>query len=525
MDDVISAAAQTVKVPFETVQSQIPVSQKETINVKSTNCQFWPILARTVHTVVSKPFAVGIFLGNEKPDNASDYLRDLVDDINNLTVTGLQLPQTGHHIQIEISCVLCDTPARPLVKQSKGHSGYFGCDKCSQKGLYVNHRMTFPDTNALLRTDVQFNEMANEEHHKGRSPFLDTNLGLVTQFPIDYMHLVCLWVMKRLLCLWTKGATRLPGPAFTMRVCHQLVGLSAYMPREFLRKELERWKATEFRTFLLYTGLVVKEFCPRNYINILGYYLLPYIAFQALFFCQPYREFANQLLVSFVSLFRHHYGKDQYVYNMHGLVHLANDVSRFGELDGYSCFPFESYLGRLKKPVRKPNYPLQQVIRRLSEKSVEDAKLEPKLPKSGVVKKRHHNGPRLNEYVVYGQFEEISLPKYFLSVQQGNICILVGDKVGLVRNILSPSEEATERIFVVQWYSGVLGCFYIEPFHSSDLKVFRVSRLHEDTAAVSLKDITCKCVLLPYKNDFVVVPPIHSFKIKNTALLTMCINT
>ena len=28
----------------------------------------------------------------------------------------------------------CDTPARAYVKNIKGHSGYFGCEKCSQEG-------------------------------------------------------------------------------------------------------------------------------------------------------------------------------------------------------------------------------------------------------------------------------------------------------------------------------------------------------------------------------------------------------
>lgn len=322
--------------------------------------------------------------------------------------------------------------------------------------------------------------------------------------------------MKRLLFLWTKGVAR-QGATFIVRVSDRLVCLSTYMPREFLRKgrslyELERWKATEFRTFLLYTGQVaLKGILPKELYNHFRLLSVAIYCLSSSVFCQPYCEFTNELLSAFVRQFKHHYGEDQYVYNVHGLVHLANDVSRFGELDSYSSFPFESYLGRLKKLIRKPKFPLQQVIKRLSEKSVLNAKLESVLPHAGIVKKRHYKGPLLNEYVDYSQFEEISLPKYFLSIQLGNNCVLVGDKVGLIRNILSPSDVSMERIFVVQWYSGALHSFYTEPLHSSDLRVFRVSWLHENTAAVSLKDITCKCILLPYKNDFVVVPLSHSF--------------
>ena len=52
--------------------------------------------------------------------------------------------------------------------------------------------MTFQDTNAPLRTDIQFDEITNADHHIGRPPILNTNLGLDAQFPIDYMHPVCL---------------------------------------------------------------------------------------------------------------------------------------------------------------------------------------------------------------------------------------------------------------------------------------------------------------------------------------------
>ena len=49
------------------------------------------------------------------------------------------------------------------------------------------------------------------------------------------------------------------------------------------------------------------------------------------------------------------------VYNVHGLVQLAEDASRFGCLDNISAFPFENFLGKLKRMVRKPSFPLEQV--------------------------------------------------------------------------------------------------------------------------------------------------------------------
>lgn len=52
------------------------------------------------------------------------------------------------------------------------------------------------------------------------------------------------------------------------------------------------------------------------------------------------------------------------VYNVHALVHLADEVQLHGCLESFSAFPYESYLHKLKKLVRKTDFPLAQIIRR-----------------------------------------------------------------------------------------------------------------------------------------------------------------
>ena len=112
--------------------------------------------------------------------------------------------------------------------------------------------MTFPETNAALRTDVSFAERQDEEHHIGRTPFSDLPVGMVSQFPPDPMHLVYLGVVKRMLGLWIKGPvaneSRI-GSNAVKGISDNLVQLRGYLPREFNRKartlhHVERWKAT-----------------------------------------------------------------------------------------------------------------------------------------------------------------------------------------------------------------------------------------------------------------------------------------
>ena len=109
------------------------------------------------------------------------------------------------------------------------------------------------------------------------------------------------------------------------------------------------------------------------------------------------------------------------------------------------------------------------------------------------------------------QFEQLDVQKlFFLSTRQGNNCILVGDKIGIIRNILSPSEQSHERVLLFENFRNQ-NSFYEEPLQSSDIRIYQVGNLSGDTVAVNIKEVICKYVLLPHRNNFVAVPLIHSF--------------
>jgi hypothetical protein len=230
---------------------------------KSCSVQFWPILGLLMGLKTKKPFVIGLFCGSSKPTIATEYFEDFVNEVNQLKNEGVSLG--GHQYRIQIAACVCDTPARAYVKNVKGHNGYSGCDQCTQRGIYAENRMTFPEVNAPLRTDESFAAMEDEGHHNGPSALATIGMGMVSKFPLDYMHLVCLGVMRKLLQLWVKGPlrTRL-GRHDIADISVGLLELKNQVPMEFARKprslkELDRWKATEFRQFLLYTGPVVLE--------------------------------------------------------------------------------------------------------------------------------------------------------------------------------------------------------------------------------------------------------------------------
>ena len=155
--------------------------------------------------------------------------------------------------------IVCDAPAKSFVKATKLYSGYFGCDKCSQRGKWAS-RLIYPESGGIeLRTNSSFREQAQEEHHRGTSPFCCLPIDMVKQFPIDYMHQVCLGDTKKLLLLWIRGKREVRMSAgHVNEISGKLVALKQFIPQSFAPKprslsDNDRWKATKFRQFLLYT--------------------------------------------------------------------------------------------------------------------------------------------------------------------------------------------------------------------------------------------------------------------------------
>lgn len=151
-------------------------------------------------------------------------------------------------------------------------NGYFSCDKCTKEGEFRD-RMVFLSESAPLRTDDSLKNRTNEEHHIGISPFESLPINMIKQFPLDSLHVVYLGVMKTLLISWSNNSRR---PRFNSQAIKKLSDLiiiaAQWVPKDFNRKsrglqELCRWKATEFRLFLLYLGpIILQHFLPKKYL-------------------------------------------------------------------------------------------------------------------------------------------------------------------------------------------------------------------------------------------------------------------
>lgn len=242
-----------------------PLCLKLDINIdgvpitNSTKKQFWPILCRCVELSLT-PFVIGLYYGLKKPDSCSDYLKRFVDEVKEILENGITFCNTFY--TIKLNAIICDAPAQAFVKGIVGHNAYHGCGRCTQSGEWLNGRLSFNELEINKRTDLSFKEKWDEDHHKTNSILEDLGIGMVTQFPSDYLHLLCLGVPKKLLLFWTSGPLRTRLPFFKQQeISHGLHNCKIAQPIEFQRRcrgidELCYWKGSEFRTFLLYTGPV-----------------------------------------------------------------------------------------------------------------------------------------------------------------------------------------------------------------------------------------------------------------------------
>ncbi|XP_041835337.1 uncharacterized protein LOC121636092 [Melanotaenia boesemani] len=225
---------------------------------KSSGMQFWPILVKCGHF---DPFIAAMFSGKSKPSPLEDFLKDFLTEYKYLKDNGIVYK--GQTYTVTIDALICDAPARAYLKCIKGHASYESCERCVIQGTRVEGRMVFGDQECTPRTDDRFARVEYRNHQTGLSPLIAAGIPCVSSCVLDYMHMVCLGVVRRMLIYLTRGP-KICRLSVRQKdaISKKLIGLRGRMPSEFARQprglhEMDRWKATEFRQFLLYTGPVV----------------------------------------------------------------------------------------------------------------------------------------------------------------------------------------------------------------------------------------------------------------------------
>lgn len=353
---------------------------------KSSKSEFWPVQC-SIKGVNMKAFFVAIYKGASKPPSAEAFLRPLLNEIHDLLGNGLPVTDTDV-LEVRIDKFILDAPARAFLKCTIGHSGYFSCERCEERGEFLRKvpkrgknvkskqsgHVCLIGTTSALRTDESFRNQDNPEHHHDRSPLEELPIDMIRDIPLEYLHLILYGAMKRLLILWVEGTSYFKfSSQDIIEISKKHVKANDTKPSEINRSNrplscLSFWKATEFRTFLLKTGPVVLQghLTPEMYNHFLTLHCAVTICCSKSL--QTYVPVAKKLFRMFTEKFGDLYGEENKTYSIHSLIHVTDDVDRFGVFDQYSAFPGESNLGFLKKLVRGGHLPLQQVVRRIAER-------------------------------------------------------------------------------------------------------------------------------------------------------------
>lgn len=190
------------------------------------------------------------------------------------------------------------------------------------------------------------------------------------------MHSAYLGVMRSLLICWILVREK----NFSLSrdkikiLTNRIVTISKEMPRDFNRKlrplkHLKRFKATELRQLLLYVlPIALHGIAEDKYYN---HFMKFHCAIRIL--CTPVKcielnRIASWYLKEFVSEFAALYCQSRVSFNVHSLLHIADDVRNFKQpLDDLSAFKFENYLQILKKKAKSGFRVLEQIYNRHSE--------------------------------------------------------------------------------------------------------------------------------------------------------------
>lgn len=484
----------------------------------SSQSQVYPILCLLTNVDILLPlniFCIGIYHGYDKPSDFNELLEDFVNEAVNLTLNGIHI--SAKNFSFKISMLLFDAVAKASVLQIKGHSGYSSCSKCMQEGEYLDH-VVFPDITFTKRTDTDFINQTDPEHHTGHTILQRIpNLGLVTDVPLDYMHLICLGVVKKLLVnTWCFGR-----PPHKLRsrsvniISDALLSLINYIPNEFVRKprpikEAKRYKATELRQFLLYTGVIVLEnnLDKNKYEHFLTLHVAVRILLSDLLM-QTMTDYAEELLKYFVLSSKLIYGPQILSHNFHNLLHITDDARKYGNLNLFSNFSSENYLQKIKKLLRTHNNVLSQIVRRLSEESTSHTILEQKIKKGSFKFQKEHSGGVLINGTTDPQFKEVIFSNFKLSINlQNSCCKLKCNSIIEISNF-AYCQKLNQVVVIGRKYNNVNN-FYTKPLDSSLIGIHLVDGLSECFSYWPLSNILHKLVRLPHTKGFVVMPLLHT---------------
>lgn len=197
-------------------------------------------------------------------------------------------------------------------------------------------------------------------------------------------------------------------------------------------------------------------------------------------------------------------------------------IRQFGPLDSFSSFRFENFLQILKSFLRKAEKPLQQVIRRYTERrqnryeSMNNKSLHSYITFYTLLyklelKARHVNGILANEIrdIVKSQYKKlILLGNYEVDCNnEANNCIMT--KSGNLMTVKNIVKCTNNTIYIVGYQLRKTDILYSRPFSSKNLDINAVEEINSNVIYCPLHEIQGKMWKIKFNSKLYVIPIRH----------------
>ncbi|KAJ8677343.1 hypothetical protein QAD02_013130 [Eretmocerus hayati] len=362
---------------------------------KSTERTVWPVLCSSKGS--NDVHIVGIFLGNSKPADANEFLQPMVDELIELVNNGIQT--NGKEYNVRLYALVCDAPAKAFLLGLKNHTGYYSYPRSILAGV--------------------------------------PKFGPVTNVVVDPMHQVYLGPGRKLIMIWmARPIPQIPSKEIKA-MSDKLVSFKDYITYDFARRPrslqyMKYFKATELRTFLLYTAIVAgKGFLP---VKIYEYLLTLHIALTIL-----------------------------------NRVNLCEDE----ETRAYAGYLLSDFVEKFEETglVRKGDQPLQQLMRRCAE--IEAVNANCAINRHIGWSQQEGKGPMGSHG---GVMTILRLDQFTINCKDGkNGCVMIetasstGERTSVIVECECIYKSATGRFIIDGKVMDVIGDFYTKPIRSPSL--------------------------------------------------------
>ena len=462
------------------------------------------IFGRINCQVFDDPFVIGIYYGSfPTPTIGNEILKHFVTEMEGLQTREIVIGG-NQSFQVKLNAIVCDPISNSLITCTSLPNSLHGCSKCNQKAnLEIDEGYTsFPTTMTLatLRSDDDFKYLLHNEHHTAQPLLTQLDLGLISQFVLDYKIIVCKGVMKHMMGLWINGRLDYRLNKDTqIKISRDLILMTGNCPREFVKKprsleEIMVWDASDWNEFLLYySPIALKSRMPQRYYV---HYLYLHLAMRILMSSETANSEANsfvlgQLLNTFIADFTTLYGNNRVDYNIHNLLHFEQIQQRLGPLRKLNGFVYEDQIDMVNSFLDMSD---EVNLEDVGEKIVDNSTLMVENKVNELIN---------TSYPFVDTKGELIFKKFVISNREPDNHLIMRDSVVKVEAICN--DIVSREIMIIGRRYEKIEIMFQAPL--SNQKLLLVSSLSPHYS-FKLTDVVCKAVKFDHPKDGIFIQPL-----------------